>query len=168
VISQHSHLRKYYKWWHRRLACAELPAFAAQAARQCQQTHVLKQPLNAANITPTHPAPRAARGVGIAILVVVLAAVTLVVLGTISTGADDAHAAAGRAQALRARLAAESGAFAMIKLRQSNLTLPPEGSTITIGDAVATFVAVPAGAETHVNVNGTSGTSVQRIAFDFE
>lgn len=115
--------------------------------------------------SPTRPL-RAARGVGIAILVVVLAAVTLVVLGTISTGADDAHAAAGRAQSLRARFAAESGAIALIKLRQSGLPLPAEGSTITIGDAVITFEAVPAANETRTGVRAVSGSTARRLTFD--
>jgi trimeric autotransporter adhesin len=46
-----------FRRWHRRLACAELPGFPAQAGRLCHQTHVQKQPLRRSGAARLAPLP---------------------------------------------------------------------------------------------------------------
>lgn len=96
-------------------------------------------------IPPIH---RTRRGCGIAAVVLMLAAINLAVMGSVSASGSEAHVSALRIQTARAFYAAESAARVVIKCTNQGLPLPAANSTLTLGPASATYLSMPAAGQT--------------------
>lgn len=126
--------------------------------------------------TPPRPAARPVRarwsrrrGVGIAAVIIVLAAVNLAVLGAVRTTADDAYAGSLRVETTRAFYAAESAARIAVRCAMDSEPYPVAGSTISIGVASAQYVQVPSSGFTgYVVVQGRSGNGVRRLSINIQ
>ncbi len=118
---------------------------------------------------------RARRGGVLPVVVLMLAIVSVVALNVIDTGGRETELGAMRIETARAFYAAESGLIGAARLRQGGLSLPSQGTTLTLpagsaGSAQATFVTVPAPAATSgsVRVVGQSGLGQRRLELQFQ
>lgn len=106
---------------------------------------------------------RSGRGVAVAALVVVLALINVVVIGTIAAGSEESEDAISRVESTRAFYASESGTRVALRCLSAGLAPPASGSTTSIGPAKVRYVLVPSetGSGTIV-VEGVSGSAVRR------
>jgi hypothetical protein len=103
------------------------------------------------------------RGIAVAALIITLALVNLVVLGILSTGANESETALSRLEGARALYACESGARVVIRSIQDGGSLPVAGTSLSLGTASVRYVSAPAtGAAGDVIVEGSSGNAVRR------
>lgn len=84
------------------------------------------------------------RGAAIAVIVLLLAAVQLVVVGSIAGSADEADQGVRRLLATRTLYAADGAGLIAARQVRDGLTVPPVGTTLTLGSATATVVSAPA------------------------
>ncbi len=113
---------------------------------------------------PAHGLP-ARRGVAVAAVVAVLAAVNLAVIGSIRVGADHQEIAALRVQALRSMYAAESAAMASAELLGEGLPAPAPGSLLRLPGADGVYVAAPTpDAAGEIVAEGRAGPARRRVA----
>jgi MSHA biogenesis protein MshP len=104
------------------------------------------------------------RGAGIAAVMIMLAAISLAVMGAISASGDEAQVGAMRAETARAFYAAESGARVALKCSTGGLTLPTVGTSLTLGTAACDYVSLPAaGQPGDATVQGHDGTAARRL-----
>ena len=122
-------------------------------------------------MTPRRPhalTPRrlaSSRGVGIAAIIVVLAALNLAVIGAVRAASDDTDVGSLRVETLRAFYAAESAARIAVRCAIDGDAYPAAGSSISIGQATARFVQMPpSGDAGDVVVMGLSGNASRRIS----
>jgi Tfp pilus assembly protein PilX len=107
---------------------------------------------------------KARRGCGIAAIVIMLAAINLAVLGSVSASADEAKIGALRAETARAFYAAESGARVVLKCSNQGLTPPAASSTLVLGPATITYISLPAaGAAGDAMIKADDGTTTRRL-----
>ncbi len=104
------------------------------------------------------------RGCGIAAIVLMLAAINMAVIGSVSASGSEAHVSALRIETARAFYAAESGGRVVIKCTNQGLTLPAAGSTLSLGPATATYVSMPAAGQTgDAVIRGGDGNTTRRL-----
>lgn len=112
---------------------------------------------------------RTRRGVGIAAVVIVLAALNLAVLGAVRATADDAYTGSMRVETMRALYAAESAARIAVRCAIDERPFPAAGSTVSLGTSTMQFMVVPAeGAVGDLVVLGRSGVAVRRLSITIE
>lgn len=113
--------------------------------------------------------PSARRGVGIAAVVIVLAALNLAVLGAVRATSDETHLGALRVETLRALYAAESAARIAVRCAADSEPFPEAGSTRTLGTATMQFVILPdEGGVGDIVVLGRSGFAVRRLSITIQ
>lgn len=107
------------------------------------------------------------RGSVLAVLVVVLALMGLVVVGSIRPLRDEANLTTMRVETVRAFYAAESGTVIAIQGYMGAATMPVEGSEITLNGQTVRFTQIPDGTGTAI-VHGLSGDAIRRIELALE
>jgi len=107
------------------------------------------------------------RGSVLAVLIVVLALMGLVVAGSIRPLRDEASMATMRVETVRAFYAAESGSVVTIRGYLGQVSLPVEGTQITLNDQTVVFTQIPALGGVAV-VHGLSGDAVRRIELELQ
>lgn len=108
------------------------------------------------------------KGAGLAAVVLMLCTINIVVVGTLASDGDSADVAALRTETTRAFYAAEAGGTVVLKLSGAGRGLPAAGSSISVGNGTATFVAVPTtGQPGVVTVQGRSGEAGRRLKLTF-
>lgn len=107
------------------------------------------------------------RGSILAVLVVVLALMGLVVVGSIRPLRDEAALTTMRVETVRAFYAAESGSVIAIQGYLGNAPMPVEGTELVINDQVVAFTQIPELGGIAV-IHGQSGDSVRRIELALE
>ncbi|MEM9372402.1 MAG: hypothetical protein AAGA55_02050 [Planctomycetota bacterium] len=105
------------------------------------------------------------RGMAVAVIVVVMAALSLAVAGSVRPARQEADVASLRVQTVRAFYAADSGIAVLIGTIQSGLDAPDAGDTIVWGLQSAEFELVDTDA---VTVIGRSGQAERRVTLEFE
>jgi len=107
---------------------------------------------------------RSRRGAGIAAVIVMLAILNLVIVGSIAPAADEASTQALRVDTMRAIYAADSGGMVVAKLANVNGTPPTTGSTVSLTGATIKYVQVPgAGLAGTATIVGSSGSATRRV-----
>jgi hypothetical protein len=107
---------------------------------------------------------RARRGAGIAAVVVMLAILNLVIIGSIAPAADEASTQALRVDTIRAIYAADSGGIVLAKLAAVGGTPPTAGSTVSLTGATIKYTQVPAaGQPGTATIVGSSGSASRRV-----
>lgn len=107
---------------------------------------------------------RARRGAGIVVIVLLLAALQLVVVGSVVSSGDEATLSTLRVDGVRGFYAGESGGLIGTKTITSSLTTPVAGTTVSLGNASLKYVSVPdplLGGD--LVIEGTSGQSIRRV-----
>ncbi len=113
--------------------------------------------------------PKAAsRGATVAAMIVVLALINLAVIGAIRSTGDEAQIGALRVETVRAFYAAESGATIAVRSLIAGWTPPTDGTVVSLGNAEAEFVFVPAGGVGVLVVEGRSGFGRRRISLELQ
>lgn len=108
------------------------------------------------------------RGMTVLVMVVLLGAITLAVVGSVTPTADDAQLLATRVESARAFYGAESGVYVLIgELTRSGGEPPESGATLELEGATVVFESVPDGNGTAV-IRGASGRAVRQIELDLE
>lgn len=102
------------------------------------------------------------RGSILAVLVVVMALLGLVVVGSVRPLRDEASLTTMRVETIRAFYAAESGSVIVIQGYLGAATMPVEGSQITLNGQTVEFTQIPDASGTAV-VHGLSGDAIRRI-----
>jgi hypothetical protein len=92
-----------------------------------------------------------------------IAVINIAAVSVIRSGGDESESALLRAQSLQAYYAAESGAIVVVKLSKSSQTLPSLGSSLSIGNAVASYNAVPGSGGGTLEVSGSAGEAVRDV-----
>jgi hypothetical protein len=98
------------------------------------------------------------------VVILLLAAIQLVVVGSVASSGDESSLSEVRVQGIRGFYAGESGAIIGAKSLMSGLTLPSVGSSLSLGNASVKYVAVPdpvVGGE--LVLDGSSGQVSRRI-----
>jgi len=118
------------------------------------------------------------RGMGVAAVVVVLAMLNLVVVGSVAASADEAGVGSLRLQSVQAFYAAEAGGMIIAKVSSAlsdnpglgigpepRLRLPAQGSSLALrNSAQIDFTQLPAAlADGVAVVHGRSGTCARRV-----
>lgn len=118
------------------------------------------------------------RGMGIAALVVVLALVNLVVIGSVAAASDESNVGVMRLQSVQAFYAAEAGGMVVAKVSSAltatpglgaadgeELSLPATGSIVTLSNqAVIQYTQLPAAlADGVAVVHGRAGACARRV-----
>lgn len=104
------------------------------------------------------------RGVALAVVIVVLAMLNLVVMGSVRPSGDEAVLGAMRAETTRAYYAAESGAFIAVRAVVGRLEPPTVGSEQAVGVATVAFIDLPPRGEVgQIIVEGRSGEARRRL-----
>jgi len=104
------------------------------------------------------------RGAAAIALVVLLAVVSVAVVGTIDAAGDETAVAVLRVESARSLYAAESGARVVMRLSGAGRPLPAAGSTMTLEGATVTFQSAPAaGKAGDITVIGASGYGQRRV-----
>ncbi|MCW5777684.1 MAG: hypothetical protein KIS87_14705 [Phycisphaeraceae bacterium] len=117
-----------------------------------------------ASLPSSRTSARRKSGVALAIVIVVLAMLNLVVMGSIRPAGDEVVLGAMRAETTRAFYAAESGAFIAVRAIIGGLEPPTIGSEQTVGVATLTFVSLPPTGEVgEIVVEGRSGEARRRL-----
>ncbi|GIK17866.1 MAG: hypothetical protein DYG93_04235 [Leptolyngbya sp. PLA2] len=107
---------------------------------------------------------RGRAGVALAVVIVVLAMLNLVVMGSARPAGDEAVLGAMRAETTRAFYAAESGAFIAVRAIVDGLEPPALGSEQSVGAATVAFVSLPPTGEVgEIVVEGRSGEARRRL-----
>ncbi len=113
--------------------------------------------------TPTNNS-RGRRGAAVAAVVLLIAAVQMIAITSIGGGRHDADQAIRRVMTQRAYFAADAAALIASRQAQLGLTPPAAGTTITVGNAAATFKqttgALTAG---DIIVEGKADNSARRV-----
>ncbi|HRQ72765.1 MAG TPA: PilX N-terminal domain-containing pilus assembly protein [Phycisphaerales bacterium] len=113
---------------------------------------------------PPRLSTRRHHGIALAVVIVVLAMLNLVVMGSVRPAGDEALMGAMRAETTRAFYAAESGAFIAVRAIVGGLEPPAVGSEQTIGVATVAFVGLPPTGEVgEIVVEGRSGEARRRL-----
>ncbi len=119
---------------------------------------------------PTNP-PRPAtsrRGIAIAVLVIVFAMISFVVIAAIGGAQGDTQASAIRVETARAFYAAESGAIIIFRSVASGETLPVTGAQIDLGSQTIEFVQTPPSGVGTVIIEGRAGLARRRINLEIQ
>lgn len=107
---------------------------------------------------------RPRRGSGAVALVLLLAVLTMAVLGSVAASGDEAAIGALRVETARAFYAAEGGCVVAIRTSSEGEALPAPGTVLALPYGTATFVALPATAQGgDLVVMGRSGLGQRRI-----
>ncbi len=107
---------------------------------------------------------RARTGVALAVVIVVLAMLNLVVMGSVRPAGDEALMGAMRAETTRAFYAAESGAFIAVRAIVGGLEPPAVGSEQAIGSATVIYLDLPPSGDVgEIVVEGRSGEARRRL-----
>lgn len=100
----------------------------------------------------------------IAAVLVVLASVHLLVLGTLRSTTSGLEAESLRIETTRAFFAAEAATWVSLQAALSGREAPAEGSTIELGSAMVEFIESSiSGGTGSVVLEGTSGFGVRRV-----
>ena len=108
------------------------------------------------------------RGIAIAVLVIIFALISFVVIAAVGGSAGDAQTAAIRVETARAFYAAESGAVIIFRSVADGEDLPASGTQITLGSETIEFVDSPPGGTGTVILEGRSGMATRRISLEIE
>jgi len=123
--------------------------------------------MDALDTTDRLALPRTTRrhgGVALAVVIVVIAMLHLVVMGSVRPAGDEVVLGAMRAETTRAFYAAESGAFIAVRAVVGGLEPPVVGSEQAVGVATVAFVALPPSGEVgEIVVEGRSGEARRRL-----
>jgi len=105
------------------------------------------------------------RGAAIAAIVVMMAMLNLVVIGSVQSSSDEAQWAEARVQSERAFHAAEAGLRIIIASVLAGEDPPVEGTVVSVGVSVVEFVEVPeAGQSGEVVLEGRAGSARRRLS----
>ncbi|MFI4896546.1 MAG: pilus assembly PilX N-terminal domain-containing protein [Phycisphaerales bacterium JB059] len=110
----------------------------------------------------------ARRGIAIAVLVIIFALLSFVVIAAVGGSAGDAQIAAIRVETVRASYAAESGAVIIFRSLLDGEDLPPSGSEISLGAESILFVETPPDGVGTVIVEGRCGLASRRFSLEIE
>lgn len=111
-----------------------------------------------------HRTPQVRRGCGIAAVVLMLAAINLAVMGSVSASGSEVHVSALRIETARAFYAAESAARVVIKCTNEGIALPAANSTLSLGPATATYFSIPIPGETgDAVIHASDGNTTRRL-----
>ena len=111
-----------------------------------------------------HRFTHARRGVGVAVVVIMLVIINIAVVGAVRASGEESQVGAMRAETARAFYVAESAGRVVLKCSMLNTTLPAAGSTLTLGSASANYVSVPAsGQPGDAIIQGSDGTADRRV-----
>jgi hypothetical protein len=106
----------------------------------------------------------ARRGMGIAVVVVMLAIVNIAVLGAVAASGEEANLGAMRLETTRAFYAAESGAMVVVRQLREGVEAPQAGTSLSFASARVEFERVPrVGEGGEAIVIGTSGFARRRV-----
>ncbi len=83
------------------------------------------------------------RGMGVVVVILVLAALQLVVVGSVASSGDESALSELRVQGARAFYAGEAGAVIGAKSVTAGLTLPAVGTSVSLGSSSVKFLAMP-------------------------
>jgi hypothetical protein len=105
------------------------------------------------------------RGSVVAIVLMVLLSLQVLAVFAIMGSVDEQDVSVNRAMSARAHAAAKSGVAVLSRHAASSLTMPSAGSSVTLGDATWTYVAVPASGTTGTaTVRGSCGDCVKTVS----
>jgi hypothetical protein len=108
------------------------------------------------------------RGMAIVGIIVMLAIIHLVIIGSVTSGSRAANVQTLRLEALRAFLAADSGVIVWLRLDAAGLA-PESGTSVDIGTQRIIYVSSPGTGEAGtVVVEGQSGRARRRVAVEVE
>ena len=108
------------------------------------------------------------RGIAIAVLVIIFAVISFVVIAAVGGASGDTQASALRVETARAFYAAESGAVIVFRSVTAGEPLPVSGTQIDLGDEVIEFIETPAGSSGIVVIEGRSGLARRRISLEIQ
>lgn len=117
---------------------------------------------------PTNRPYAARRGIAIAVLVIIFALITFVVIAAVGGSSGDAQIAAIRVETVRASYAAESGAVIIFRSVLDGEELPASGTQISLGAETILFVQTPPEGVGTVIVEGRSGLASRRFSLEIE
>jgi hypothetical protein len=106
------------------------------------------------------------RGVAIAVIVLLLAAVQMVVIGGLAGSVDEADEGVQRLSSMRAQFASDGAGMIVSRQVQRGFTVPSAGTVWQIGSSTATVLAAPAtltSGEIRVDVRADAATRRLRI-----
>lgn len=105
------------------------------------------------------------RGAAIAAVIVLMAMLHLVVIGSVESSSDEAQWAESRVQSSRAFHAAESGLRIVIASVLNGQATPDEGTIVSVGAGEVEFVEVPdGGGSGEVVLEGRAGHARRRLS----
>ena len=107
------------------------------------------------------------RGNAVVVLVVVMAVLSLVVVGLVRPLGDESSIAAMRVETVRAFYAAESGALVVMKGYMGDADMPAQGSEVVINGQSVLYTQVPGGSGVAV-IEGRSGDASRRIELELQ
>lgn len=111
--------------------------------------------------------PIARRGMAVIVIVVILAVLSLAMVGSVRPVRQETGGALLKVQTVRALYAAESGVIVLLVGSATGLGVPDSGDSVVLGQQTVSFETVPDGAGTAV-VTGSSGGARRRVSIDFE
>lgn len=114
-----------------------------------------------------HAPIKSRRGMAIAVIVVVLAVLSLAVAGSVRPVIHETDASLLRVQTLRAFYAAESGFMVYAGTIGADLDPPESGDSIAWPEQTVLFVQIPDGAGT-AKIAGTSGGATRELNIQVE
>ena len=117
--------------------------------------------------TALHKSSSCRRGTILPVLVVVLALMGLLVVGSVRPLRDEATLTTMRVETVRAFYAAESGSMITIQGYIGSGTMPVEGSQIVINDQTIVFTQIPDDDGIAI-IHGLSGDSIRRIELELQ
>ncbi len=123
-------------------------------------------PMN--DLAQPRPRPTSRRAAILVAMVLVLAMVHLIVVGSLAPAQNEAELTALRVQTIRAFYAAEAGALVVIRKTLDNDDPIPEGDTLDLAGGQVVFVTWPVDGVGQCVVEGRSGRSVRRLSLELE
>ncbi len=112
----------------------------------------------------TRRSTRRSPGAVIVLVIVMLCAVHMAVMGSVSAMVDDASIAAFRIETVRAFYATDSACTVIRPLLSTDAFRPIPGDTIPFHRSTAQFVRVPSpGEDGELVIEGRSGSAVRRV-----
>ena len=117
----------------------------------------------------SQPRPaRSRRGVAIAVLVIIFAIISFVVIAAVGGAQGDTQTAAIRVETARAFYAAESGAVIVFQAVIGGDPLPVTGSQVDLGAETIEFVETPVSGTGTVIIEGRAGLARRRINLEIQ
>ncbi len=103
------------------------------------------------------------RGAALVAIVLVIAVLQLVIIGSLAPARDEADLASLRIETLRAFYAAEAGAHIVVRTTMDRADAPSDEAVLDLAGCETTFVQWPDDEVGIAVVEGTSGRAVRRL-----